>query len=462
MASLTKGQVNSYAFYGFSVSVGIAIPMSYLTIFMTENLYYSAALMGTTLLIARIFDFLIGLISGGVVEKSRFKWGKFRSWILILRFVVFLGCIIQFIDTSALSTIPKMIITIIGYAMLHWSMNFLQIAQFGTLSAMAGTNMEDRAKLSIRTSQFMAAAMIITSAIALPLIQFLTPIVGNNSSYLIASILFGLVYLIGATVLTRASAPYDLPQSKESDINSPTVTVKDMINSVFTNNQLLVYISSSILFYVGMMLVQGIMAYYFMFVLGNLILMSVAMTSTTVFGLVASIIGPKFGLKLGKKNAMVVGLLVYAVGSIAITFFARTSLIVFIVLSCFNALGMYFYMGFGANYVLDIGEYGFYKTGKDNRAVAIGVMNIPMKVGLALGGALGGYGLAFVGYTPGMAPNPDFISKFMWLIGAFPAVFYISAALIMLFGYKITDEDAAKYARVNAERMSKQVVTDEA
>lgn len=453
MSKLDKSKINAYVFYTFASSVGVVVPLNYLNIFMTENLGYSAALMGTTLLIPRIIDFVVGLLAGGIIEKSRLKWGKFRSWIMIFRFVVFAGCAVLFLNTSALPVGTKMLITILGYVMLHCSMNFLQTAQFGILSVMAGADMEDRNTLSIRSGQAAAASMILTSMITLPFIEFLTPIVGNSNAYLIAAALFAAVFFIGCTVLGRAAAPYDLPRSKEEVKNVPTATVKDMINSVVTNKQLLIYILSSSLFYVGMMLFAGITAYYFMYVLGNFLLMSVSMTATTVFSLVASIIGPKMGMKLGKKNAMVVGLFIYAAGSIGIALFAKNSLIIFIILSCVNGLGMYFFQGFGPNYVIDTGEYGFYKTGKDNRAVAMGMMNMPMKIGMMVGGSLGGYGLQMIGYTAGMVPTAEFVSKFMLLLGGVPAIFYIVAAIIMLVGYKISDEDAAMYAKANAEKM---------
>jgi Na+/melibiose symporter-like transporter len=113
---------------------------------------------------------------------------------------------------------------------------------------------------------------------------------------------------------------------------------------------------------------------------------------------------------------------------------------------------MYSYMCFGQNYVLDAAEYGYYKTGKDSRTVAMSIGNIPIKIGFALGGALGTYGLSMIGYQPGMTATPEFIRSFMWIFGGIPAVLQLLACLTMQFGYKITDEDAAFYAQENAKR----------
>jgi Na+/melibiose symporter-like transporter len=207
--------------------------------------------------------------------------------------------------------------------------------------------------------------------------------------------------------------------------------------------------------YIGMMLMQSSMAYYFTYVLGDFLLMSVSMTATTSFAVVASIIGPKIGVKLGKKNAMVVGLLINTASLLSITFLAKESLIIYIILSCINSLGMYTFTGFGPNYVIDAGEYHYYKTGVDNRALAMGMMNMPIKIGFIIGGTLAGYALQAIGYTAGMTVTPEFVSKFMWVFTGIPSAFYLLGAIIMFLGYKITDEDAAMYAKANAERMAK-------
>jgi Na+/melibiose symporter-like transporter len=93
-----------------------------------------------------------------------------------------------------------------------------------------------------------------------------------------------------------------------------------------------------------------------------------------------------------------------------------------------------------------------HKTGKDNRSVANGMMNIPFKIGLLIGGSVPMFVLERIGYQPNMEQTPEFIDKFMMMFALFPATFCLLAAIIMLFFYKITDADAARYARENQER----------
>ena len=77
-----------------------------------------------------------------------------------------------------------------------------------------------------------------------------------------------------------------------------------------------------------------------------------------------------------------------------------------------------------------------------------------MKIGFAGGSAIGGYGLAMIGYQAGMEITEKFVSDFILIIGMIPAALCIIAAVIFFFGYKLKDEDAAMYAKANIEKDS--------
>ena len=75
-----------------------------------------------------------------------------------------------------------------------------------------------------------------------------------------------------------------------------------------------------------------------------------------------------------------------------------------------------------------------------------------MKIGMTLGGAIANFGLAFIGYQAGMTVDGAFQNKFMFLLAILPAILVLIGAVIMQAGYKITDEDAARYAAANAAK----------
>ena len=113
--SLSSSQVNKYGFYLLTSSLAAMVQMTYLTIFMTDCIKIPAGIVATTLLVARVIDFFIGVICGGIIEKVRMPWGKYRSWLLVLRWVIVFSIVCSFFDTSAWPLGFRVGVSFIGY-----------------------------------------------------------------------------------------------------------------------------------------------------------------------------------------------------------------------------------------------------------------------------------------------------------------------------------------------------------
>ena len=77
------------------------------------------------------------------------------------------------------------------------------------------------------------------------------------------------------------------------------------------------------------------------------------------------------------------------------------------------------------------------------------------KIGFALGGSLVGYAVALSGYhapTETAAAFVDDMGRFLTIWALIPACTTALAMLIIGFGYKLTEEQAAEYAKANMER----------
>jgi Na+/melibiose symporter-like transporter len=449
MNRLPKSAVNAYAIFVFTMMLAIMVPISFFNVFLTDNLMMSAALMGILVLISRPIDMVVGLISSPIMQRARQKGTKHGAWLMILRWFISIGAIFMFVNTTPLPMTARVVISITAYCAANCAMNFIQTAYYGILSEMAGPSMEDRNLLSIRGTQFSVVAMLIASMCTVPVIKWLTPLIGSANSYTVVAVVFAIPMIFGSGYLANVAGKYDTGASR-----GPVVSIGDMVKSVITNSQLLVILTANVLINIGLYVLQTLIAYYYTYILGNLMYMTLAMTISTLFGIVAAFIGPKIGIRLGKKNALVFGQFLAVVTSVLIFFFARHSVWPLIIINCFTSIATYAWMGFTINYVLDAGEYHLYKTGQDNRVVAMGMMVMPVKIGLWIGGTIGSFGLAVIGYTAGMKATPRFVVDFMALYALVPAACSLLAGLLVLFGYHITDKDAAFYAKENAERMA--------
>jgi GPH family glycoside/pentoside/hexuronide:cation symporter len=478
--ALKNSEVTKYALYGPLSGVGIALPLSYLTAFQTEGLGWSAALATTVLIGPRIIDFILGIGCGTIMSKVSMKWGRYRSWFVILRWVVMLSVIMQFLDTKALPLAVQILVIFIGYTLMNGSMNFILTAQYGIMFMMGGASMDDRQKLSVRANQFTMAGTIITSAALIPALQALTkffypenanPNWYGPTAFMVLAIVCAGFYWIGATCVISAAKEHDLPTP--GGAGGPTMKIGDVIRGVVTNDQLLVYTLVTTLTSISMFAIMPLGIFYYMYVLGNMMLMPIAMTVSTLFGFLASLIGPQIGRRLGMKRSMVIGMIIAICGNLVTANFGGISTpsgirlagmevpvgwIVYLVVMLVASLAMQTYAGFAMQFQVNAGEYGYWKTGKDNRTAAMGLGAIPMKIAMIVGGALGGYALAGIGYQPGMGmpggPTfpANFTVNFMRLMGYVPAGISIVALLLFAIGYKITDADAKKYAEENMKK----------
>ncbi|MBQ0134758.1 MAG: MFS transporter [Clostridiales bacterium] len=461
---LTSGIVNSYALANGLNTMAFTVPTLYLNMFMTDYLGINPVALGTGMLIAKTVDFIVGIVAGIIIEKANMKRGKYMSWIRILTATLFFGNIIQMLDTTAFvgNSTARLIIVMIGYMMFHCSMNFNATARAALIPKMAGSDMESRKLITARQGQVAAAVSIIASATILPIVSFVQKTTGQDSlGYFIAALLFSTSFVVCNMIFIKKASVFDPPMAAaEAKKSSPTV--KQMVASVVTNKQMLVLFSGYVFFTVGTQLYAGVLTYFFR-VTGNFGKYTLAQTARAICAFLTSMVAPKIGKRIGKKNALVVGWLVYAAGALLIWAFGYSSatqtanITVVIIGMCICQSAMYLYTVFMANYYLDCGEYGYATTGVDNRTMAVTVMNWPTKIGFAVGGSLVGYSLAWAGYiapdaASGTAGSFQYMNRFMMIVGLIPAICIVIGAVIIFTLYKLTDAQASEYAKMNAER----------
>ena len=465
---LTNAQINKYGLYGLTSFMAMMPAFMYYRTFMQVNLGVPAELLAVLVLIGTGADFVFSLIAGPVVEKtSGGKHGKFRFFFKVFPWIMFAGCCVVYAAPASIgSPIVKGLICILGYILICGSVSFLGNANFGIMAAMAGPSLTDRNRMSVKGAQMMALSTIITSLTILPVKTAIYNATGNEQlGYICVSVLFGATILFGAKCVLDVSKEYDLPQpalTPEQKAAVKGTSVGDMFKSVAQNPQLLVVMLVYTIYNFGFNFAAGFEMYFFMFWKLTPATFTTAFTvhSTvrSVASFVGSMIGPKLGGKLGKKKALFAGLFLWGCGLLLDYFMIAGDNPWYFHTICasINAMAMYIFSGFGVNYFLDCGEYGYYKTGKDNRTIAMAMFNIPIKIATMIAGTMSAAALGWIGFDAvsigGAAMTEEIMKGFRFWFALFPAICMLIAAFLTLFGYKITDEDAAMYARENAKK----------
>lgn len=208
--ALTNTLINTFALSNGLNTMAQNIPQLFLAMFMTDYLGIDPIAMGTGMLIARTFDFLVGLVAGIIIEKSHFRRGKYLSWIRLLTATLFFGNVLQMLDTTAFfsNATARLVIVMIGYMTFHPSMNFYSASRGSMIPRLAGADMDLRRKITVRQSQFGAAVAIIGSAITLPLVKLMGSLAGRESiGYFLAALLFSSAFAVMNLVFSAWPLP---------------------------------------------------------------------------------------------------------------------------------------------------------------------------------------------------------------------------------------------------------------
>lgn len=436
--------MGSYSLLTLSIMVGFM----YLNTFATEVLQIPAGTLATALLIAKTLDFCVSMVCGVIIEKVKLgKKGKNQAWLYYGRWIIAISALLEVTNTTMAPMMVRVVVLSASYIVLNCLMNVIQTAYYGVLAVVAGPNPANRNAMSINMVQQNTVVTLVTSLI--PTLVTVLPF--GSWNYFVVSLIFVLPMPFALGAISKLAEGKDLPVGA-GPAGAPQVTIKDMLDSLFKNPQLLVLFLVNTIMQIGMFMYQANYTYYFIYVVGDFTKLTTASLAGSLVGLGAAQIMPKIGTKIGKKWAMTVGVALFGLAMIAIYFLGPISWVWYIVCMSVGMAGTYLYQAFAITMYLDCGEWYLNKTGKDMRSIAMGLGSPPMKIGMAVGGTIGLYLLSSTGYVAGFVPDAAWVSKFMFICWIVPAIFYLAAAALLAVGYKITDAEAARCAQENAER----------
>ena len=431
--------MGTYSLLTLSIMVGFM----YLNTFATEVLKIPASTLATALLIAKSCDFVVSLFCGIIVEKVKLgKKGKNQGWLYYGRWILAVAIMLEVINTSTAPMAARVVVLGLSYTVLNCLMNIMQTAYYGVVAVVAGPNPANRNAMTINMIRQNTVVMLICSFIP----TLVTKLPFGSWNYFIVALVFMLPMPWALGNISRLAEGKDLPVG-QGPAGAPRVTIKDMLESLFKNPQLLALFISFTILQIGMFMYQANYTYYFIYVIGDFTKLTLATLAASLVGVVAAMFMPKLGTKIGKKWACVLGFILFGLGLVGVNLMGAQHWVWYIIFMSFGTCGTYIYSSFQVTMYLDCGEWYLNKTGKDMRTIAIGLASPPLKIGMAVGGTIGLYLLGATGYVAGFTPDEAWVKSFMFICWIVPAVIYFAAAAIMAIFYKITDAEAARCAQ---------------
>jgi Na+/melibiose symporter-like transporter len=433
--------------------LGGMIAGTYLVFYITDRMLITAVVMGALLLASRVVDLILGVASGVIIQKFRPRLGQYRHWLLYGPIIVAIGTTMCFIN-PAIPMTAKAVIVFVGYILYGGGMSFIQLSQNGMLAKIAGPDMSVRMQIAGKIVQGQNAGTIIASATMLPLILMFDKM--GLDGYSVAQALFAVLGVVGQMCLfagTKEYEKYEPPAENAPEL--PRVSVVSLIFESLKNPQMIILLLADALRWTSMMSIMGLAMYYYSYVIKNPGLMTIALTTQSILGLVLAFLLAPAARKLGKKNSALTTGVITTAAYFALGFFSfRGGPWVFMAFNWIAYGSQILVNSCGVNLYLDCGEYQLYSSGKDNRTFVMSLYGIGIKIGFMLASVITAFILSQAGYNAANTAEPlSNPSRFVFIFGLIPGILNGAYTLLMGF-YGITEEKSKFYTEENHKRAS--------
>lgn len=307
-----------YGFGGLGANFVWTFMSLYVTMYYTNSVGIAAAAAGTMMLVARLLDGVSDIFFSWVIQKSKFKRGKITPWFLISAPMLAVSLLASFNVPVALSGTGRMVYIYITYSFTAAVSYTIFNLAFSSILPLMSTDAQDRVKA---TSVY--NFIVMTGVMG---IQLITPIllakfggIAEHGAWSKLSIIYALICFIGVLLMGLCIKEKDMPDENEKKTETKMdykETLKLILKSKYTWMLLIVFF----VFYLYYGATSGMNSYYFMYVAGDSELIAFGKSGifTVISQLVVFVFLTQLTEKIGRKRAVIIGLIIAIVGSILI------------------------------------------------------------------------------------------------------------------------------------------------
>ena len=398
-----------------------------------SNIYgLPPAVMGTLFLVVRVLDAITDPIMGAIADQTKSRWGRFRPWLLIICVPFAVSCVLVY-STPNFEQTGKIVYAVIAYIFMTLMYTAINIPY---CSLGAAITADPRENLSLQSWRFAVAPIggAMGTALILPLADLIAP--GDRATGMQWAMgIFGVIGCIMFLICFMTTRERITPV-KEENLN----ILRD-VRILMKNDQWCVLSVYNLAMLCGVVVRGSLLVYFVQYILhqGSSVI-SIFMLATTVAAVVGSLMAKYIGSWMCKIRASVwVNILSALFGLLFLVLPTEYWMPAFIVHVVLNIL-----QGINAplqwSMITDANNYGEWKTQRRITGMNVAANIFIIKLGVAIGGALTGWGLAFYGYQAGVEQqSAEAIRGVLILFTVLPAIFYLITAISIRY-YRLTED----------------------
>lgn len=431
---LTSKERYLYGSGNLAANLLIGTAAQFITYFYTEQVGISAAVAGTILFLARLFDGATDIGMGIVVDKTDSKYGKARPWLLWMAIPYGLAIVLLFSSPNFGET-GRIVYAFLTYL---FAVGFIYTAVTVPYNSMIGTmtmDPEERGVLSTSRALFGQFGAWFVSVTVLPLVALYG---GGSNGWLFMGVTFAVMgagLWIFTFKISKERVSHQIMGGEEAK-----VPLKEGIPLLFKNKYWLLAVGVLLIAYINQG-IAGIQPYYAEHIFGNPNLVGLMQTARTV-PIVLATFGVGFMMRvISKRNLVIIGAAITVFGSLIMTinpqslYVVLTGIAVRAVGNAPLVISVYAMIG-------DAVDYGEAKGGLRVEGLSYSAATFGEKVGLGFGGMILGVLLGASGYVGGQSVQTDSALQSIEMIFIYVPIIADTIAIFMMYWYDLDKKHA--------------------
>ena len=422
----------------------------YFMSFLTGLGGFSPAIAGIINSVFSTVDACLSWIYGGILNGTKAKkWGRYRSWLILLPWIVPVLYAFQFIriaENEILSAIVIIAAAISSHVV--WNIGYVANA---TLISVVGQTAEERATLASSRGTWNNIGSLLFSYLGLPLATLLAGFVGEKNQWAAAAFALGILMVLGYYAHFKMTEGYEEIETEASPKATNKVTVPEMFRSLFQNPQLLILMIADLAKWCVKFVTAASAIYYFRDAMGNPGLMVPYSLAIALAAIVGSFVTRYMAKALSNRTTTIISYVGMAVALLMVyVCYANATMVI-----AMMTIAQFFYgIAYSVSPALyaDTVVYATWKSGKNAAGWIMGLQNLPLKVGVFLRGTIVSACLVAVNWQSGVLLEGSARQGMTIAMGLVPAILCGVGTLLLIFGYKLTREKVAQYqAEIDAK-----------
>ena len=452
----TTEKISAKERYSFAVGalgkdLVYGITATFAMIYFTDVLGVSASFIGVVFFIARFWDAINDLMCGVIVDNTKNKFGKFRTWLVIgtVSNAVVLALMFTDFGLSGASLYTYVAVSYVLWGMTYTLMDIPYWAMIPNFSR----DKKEREKISVLPRIFASIGnTLIIGGFGIKIIDFL----GNGNTglgYSRFAYTISVVFLVTIAITVANVRTPDRVSAAAFKENSEKLTFSKTKELIKNNDQFLVTISVSLIYTLSMSLMFTVAVYYFLYVCGSKEMFGIFMSCASLTEITGMFLFPKIASSMSKKKIFLFSTILQSIGFLLLfltgIFYPQNN-----IMTAFSGallkLGSGLIVGIITVALADVVDYGEYKLKKRSETLIFSAQTLLTKFTSAISALLVGVVLDLTGYIPNAVQGPQTIFVLRLIMCIIPIICVIISYFIYKKKYILTHEYMTKlYSHLN-------------